>query len=64
MDGPPAFLDLPHLVVEYLLNFLADRLACLFIGFPTQAGFVHGVCRIGVPGAYGDDVQLGVSAVS
>jgi hypothetical protein len=52
LDGPPALLDLPHLVVEYLLSFLANRLACLFIGFPTQAGFVHRVGRVWVPGAY------------
>ena len=64
MDGPPAFLDLPDLVVEYLLDFLADRFARLFIGFPTQAGFVRRVGRVWVPGAHGDDVQLGVSAVS
>src|SRR5215211_275186 len=51
LDGPPSLLDLLHLFVEYLLSFLADRLACFLIGFPTEASFVHCVSGVRVPRA-------------
>ena len=56
MDGPPSLLDLLHLVVEYLLNFLADPLDYVFIGFPFEASFVRRVSGVRVIWAYGDDV--------
>jgi hypothetical protein len=45
LDGPPSLLDLLHLFVEYLMSFLADRLAYFFIGLPTEASFVRCVNR-------------------
>ena len=63
LDGPPSLLDLPQLLVEYLLSFLADRLAYFFICLPTKAGFVNGIGRVGAPRTHSDDVQLGVSTV-
>jgi hypothetical protein len=63
LHPPPSFLDLPHLFVEYFLSFLADRLAYFFIVFPTEAGFVHGIGRVGAPRTHCDDVQLRVGTV-
>src|SRR3712207_2224598 len=63
LHTPPSLLDLPQLLVEYLLCFLANRLAYFLVGLPTKAGFVNGIGRVGAPRTHGDDVQLRVGTV-